>query len=139
MYSAARHGEIEMRGVARVDYDRVQLRPVRSAVLHGAHPFPVLRIVIDRGERLPCDAAVLGAEQPLRRGPWVPDARLVGVTRREPESVIDRASFLSTRGLIKRGRPRGFPPGAPEFGGANHGGTEVAGLRRRKQRSGVAR
>ena len=92
-----------------------------------------------RGERLPGDAAVLGAEESLRRGAGVPDVRLARVARREPERVIDRAAFLAVRRLRERGRPRGFLPGAPEIGGAENGRTEVPGLRRRQQRSPVAR
>ena len=38
VHAAARHGEVEMLGVARIDDDRVQFRPVRCAVLLAAHP-----------------------------------------------------------------------------------------------------
>lgn len=38
VHAAARHGEIKMLGVARVDDDGVQLGSVRRAVLHAASP-----------------------------------------------------------------------------------------------------
>src|SRR5215475_8694508 len=95
MHTTARHAEVEMRRVARIDDDRVQLRPVRRAVLYGAHPFPVLRVVVDKRKRHPSDATILGAEQPLWRSARIPDARLTRVTRHEPERVIDRAADVA--------------------------------------------
>ena len=136
VHAAARHREVQVRGIARIDDDRMQLRPVRRAVLHRAHPLAVLRVVVDRGERLPGEAAVLGAEQALRRGAGVPDTRLGGVARGQPEGVIDGAAVL---GLGEGGRPRRLLPVATEIVGAEHRRPEVAGLRRRQQRAPVAR
>ena len=67
----------------------------------------VLRIVVEPGDRLPGVAAVLGAEQSLRRGAGVPDAGLARMAGREPEGVVDRAALSRPR------RPWGRPAAAP--------------------------
>ena len=59
MDAAAGHRKIEVLGVTRINNDGMKLGPVRSAVLDGAHPFDVLGILIDIGERRPGHAAIL--------------------------------------------------------------------------------
>src|SRR3989344_1075898 len=118
-----------MRGVARVDDDRVHLRPVGRAVLHAAHPRAELRIIVDNGERVPGDATVVGAEQALRRGPGVPRVGLVRMARCEPEGVIDRTPLLALGHFGERRWPGGFLPCATEIGGTKNGRTEVTGFR----------
>ena len=117
--------------------------PSGRAVLLAAHPGPELRIVVDDGERVPGVAAVVGAEQPLRRGASVPCLRFVRVARREPEGVIDHSPRQFSIGAFRRlgesGRPRGFLPGVAEIRGAKDGRAEMAGLHRRQQRASVAR
>ena len=135
--AAARHGEVEVRRVARVDEDRVELRPVRRAVLDRSHPRPELRVVVDGGERLPGDAAVVGAEEPLRRRPGVPGTRLGRMAGREPERVVDGAAVPLA--LRERGWPGRLLPGPAEVGGTEDGRTQVPGLRGRQQRAPVAR
>src|SRR5262245_41634277 len=122
-----------MSGVARIDDDGVQLGPVGSSILHSSHPFPVLRVVVDKGKRLPRDAAILGAEQPLRRSARIPDAWLTGMTWRQPERVIDRTPSLAFHRLAKCRRMRGLLPRAPKIGGTKDSWAEVAGLRCREQ------
>src|SRR6185503_13195238 len=107
MHAAARHGEIQMLGIARIDDDGVQLGPVRRAVLLGAHPGAILRIVIQAGKFIPSDAAVFAAEQALRRGPSVPNAGLVAMGGGEPESLLYcTPAFL----LLESRRFGGFLP-----------------------------
>ena len=99
---------VEVRRVARVDDDRVQLGAVGRAVLLAAHPRAVLRVVVEPGHRLPGDAAVLGAEQALRRGARVPDAGLARVAGRQPEGVVDGAALH--RPLAPSGTPAAALP-----------------------------
>ena len=90
-------------------------------------------------KRRPAHATVGRAEQPLRRGAGVPDVGLAGVTRREPERVVDRAAPCR--------RPPWRMPAAvaasfqlrPRLVERNTVGPEVPGLGRRQQRLAVAR
>jgi hypothetical protein len=84
VHAAARHAEIKMGGIARVDDDRVHFWSVGRAILYAAHPRAVLRIVVDHGERFPGDAAIVGAEQSLRRGAAYHASVRSRVARREP-------------------------------------------------------
>ena len=97
--AAARHADVHVGRVARVDQDRVQLGPVRRAVLLAAGPLEQPRMLVEAGDRLPRVAAVLGAKEALRRGAGVPRVRLARVRRREPEDVIHHTSLLPRRGL----------------------------------------
>ena len=127
VHAAAGHGEVQVRRVARVDDDRMQFRSVRCAVLHAAHPFTVLRIVVDAGKRRPRRAAVFRAEESLRRGAGVPHARLVRQAGLQPEGVIDRASLLPFFRLGECGRLLYLLPLFAEIGGAVKRGAEVSG------------
>ena len=75
---------------------------------------------------VPGVAAVVGAEQTLRRRAGVPDARLVGMARREPEHRRRplRPSVLA--GSEGR-RSRRLGPGRAEVVGPEHGRPEVPG------------
>ena len=66
MHPSARHGQVELRRVSRVDEDRVELRAVRCPVLRTAGARAKLGVVVEAGHGLPRDAAVLRAEEPLR-------------------------------------------------------------------------
>ena len=138
MDAAAGHAEIEMLGIAGIDDDRMHLGPVGRAVLHRAHPFPVLRIVVDAGEGFPGDAAIGRAEQALGRRPGIPDIGLALMGRGQPECVIDAAAGGAVRRLGEGRRALGFFPAAAEIGGAENRGAEMAGLRRRQQGAAVA-
>ena len=134
-HAAARHADVHMRGVARVDQDRVQLRAVRRAVLVAAAPRLAVGMLVESRHAFPRRAAVRRAEQSLRRRARIPDARLARVSRREPERVIDDAAAA----LGECGRPRGFLPGASVVGRAEDRRPEVAGARCGEQRLAVAR
>ena len=96
---------IEMLRIARIDQDRVQLRPVRRAVLVAAAPCPCAADASLKPST-PDQVAPpsVGAEEALRRGPGVPDAPARRVPRREPERVIDGAAAALGR------TPAGAPP-----------------------------
>ena len=120
-HAAARQPDVEVRGVARVDDHRVQHRPVGRVLLRPLGPRLPHRVVVPAAHRLPRVAAVVGAEQALRRAAGVPDAGLARVAGRQPEHRVagcaraDRRSrtraarrLLST---IARGRSSGTPSG----------------------------
>ena len=147
VHTPTRHREVEVGGIARIDDDRMQLRSIRRAILSGAHPLAVLRVVVDVGEWRPTDAVVGRAEQPLRRSAGEPDVRFVGMARCQHEGVIDgppgRATDGATDGAAdgagERRRFYGFLPALPEVRRAEDGRPEVAGLRRREQGASIAR
>ena len=87
--AAARHPDVQVLRVARIDEDRVELGPVRRAVLVAAAPLLAVRMLVEAGDARPGRAAVGRAEEPLRRRARVPDAELGRVARREPERVVD--------------------------------------------------
>ncbi len=117
----------------------MQFRAVGRAVLHRAHPFAVLRVVVDAGKRRPGHAAVLRPEQALRRRTRVPGVALAGVTGREPEGVVHRPRRCTVRRLGKGRGLRRFLPGAAEIGRAEDGGAQVPRLGCCQQRAPVAR
>ena len=75
----------------------MQLRAVGRAVLVAAAPRLALRMLVEAVDAVPRRAAVLRAEQSLRRRARVPDARLRRVARRQPERVIDDAAAALAR------------------------------------------
>ena len=117
----------------------MHLRSVGRAILRAAHPLAKFRIIVNNGERSPGDAAVVGAEQALRRCAGVPDIWLVGMRRRQPEGVIDDAPFHSIGGFDEGRGKHGFLPVAAEIGGTKNGGPQVTGFCRCQQRSPVTR
>src|SRR4051812_5546573 len=66
-YAARRHADVKMLRVTRIDIDGMQLGAVGGAVLIAAGPLRIHRVVIEAGYPLPGIAAVLAAEQSLRR------------------------------------------------------------------------
>ena len=84
-HAAGRQPEVHVRGVARVDDDRVEHRAVGRVLLGPLGPRLPHRMVVPAVDGRPRVAAVVAAEQALRRSAGVPDAGLVGVARREPE------------------------------------------------------
>ena len=137
--TSTRHGEVEVRWVAWVDDDGVQLRSVWRPILLAAHPHPVPGVVMKPGQRLPGDASVFGAKHPLRRRSRVPSVRLVGVARCEPEGVVDDATLLALRRLGESRRPRCFFPSAAKVRRAKDGGTEMSRRRGRQKRLSIPR
>src|SRR6185295_10728681 len=139
VYAASGHGEVEMSGIARIDEDRVQLRAVRCAVLHAAHPLAVLRVVVDVGKGTPPIPSVVGAEEALRRGAGIPRVRLVCVTGREPECVTHYAALLAFWYFGKGRRSHRLFPGLSGIGRAKHCGAQMAGARRHQHRPSIPR
>src|SRR5262249_48855768 len=74
--SAARHPDVHVIRVARINVDRMHLRPVRRAVAQAAGPRRPHRMIVESGDRFPGVSAVFRAEQTLRRRARIPDARL---------------------------------------------------------------
>ncbi len=138
MHAAARHAEIQMLRIARIDIDRMHRRPVRRAALIVAPHRLEDGIVVDRGDRRPAVAAVFAAEQALRAGAGIPHARLAGVARRQPEGVL-HAAALAVRILREGRRLLGFRPVLSEIGGAEQGRAQMPGRGRGQQRAAVAR
>jgi hypothetical protein len=139
VHAAAGHAEQQVRGVGRVDDDGVQLGAVGGAVLHRAHPLAQRHVVVDAGQRLPRVAAVIAAEQALRRSAGVPAAGLVGVAGRKPEGVVNAARRAAIGGLGEGRGPTRLLPGSPQVGRAEDRGPEVTGLRCGQQGAAVAR
>ena len=137
--AARRHADVEVLRIARVDVDRVQRGAIRRCFLQPADPGGPHRVRVEPVDTLPGVAAVRRAEEPLRRGAGVPDAGLGGVSRREPEHVLDDEAGLAGGRLRERRRPRRFLPGPPAIGGAEHGRAEMPGARGDEQRPPVAR
>lgn len=135
--AAAGHGEVEVRRVARVDQDRVQLAAVGGLVLVAADPAVLLGVIVEAGDRRPGDAAVVAAEQALGRGAGVPGAGLAGVARGQPEHVVDGAAARLAPGELRRGR--GLLPGGAAVAAAEHGGAEVPLARRAQKAPAIAR
>ena len=97
----------------------MQFRSIRGAILYVAHPGAVFQIVVDSGEPVPGDAAVIGAKQALRRRARIPSIRLVRMAGREPEGVINCAAFLSLRRLGECRWPGCFLPSTAEISGTS--------------------
>ena len=134
-HPAARHADIHMQRVTRVDQDRMQFRSVRRAVLVAAAPRLALRMRVETRDPFPRRATVDRAEESLRRGAGPPDARLRSVARCEPERVIDDAAAVGR----ERGRLHRFLPRATAVRRAEHRRPEMAGTCGRQQRLAVAR
>src|SRR5262245_19837177 len=128
--SAARHPDVNVIRVARVDVDRMHLRTVRRAVAKPAGPGRPHRMIVESGYRFPGVSAVFRTEQTLRRRARVPDARLASVPRGEPEDVIDHTPLLPFGRLGERGRLRRLFPRLPEIPRAEYGRPQMARLRR---------
>src|SRR5215472_17960204 len=125
-YAAAGHADVHVARVARVDQDRMQLRAVGCASLIISTPRFALRMFVQTLDASPCGAAVLGSEQPLRRGARKPDARHRLVSRREPERVINDPA----RALAKRRRLLRLVPGPASIARAEDCRAEMACTRR---------
>ena len=130
--AAAGHPDVQVARVERVDEDRVQLAAVGRAVLVAAAPRLARGCSLNPATPIPGRAAVVGAEQALRRGARVPDARFRRVSRGQPERVVDHAPL--PRGERRRAAR---PPvqRAPAVGGAEDRRPEVAGARGGQQRA----
>ena len=139
VHAAARHAEIEMGGVARIDNNRMQFWSVRRAILRAAHPVAVLGIVVEAWKRLPAHASVFGAEKSVWRGARIPRIGFACVARCEPERVINHAALFALARFGESGRPRRLFPAFAEIRRTEHRGAQVAGLRGGEQRAAVAR
>src|ERR1041385_1340157 len=73
----ARHADVKVLRVARVDDDRMHFRAVRRAVLVAADPSSAHRIFVEPGDPFPRAPGIFRAEQSLRRAPRVKHSRLV--------------------------------------------------------------
>ncbi len=133
--AAARHPDVEMLRITRVDQDRVELRAIRRAVLVAAAPGLALRMLVEAVDAHPGRAAVGRAEESLRRRARVPHARLRRVARRQPERVVDAARAAR----LERRRRGGLLPRPAAIGGAEHRRAEVARARGDEERLPVAR
>src|SRR5262249_47343495 len=134
-HTAARHGDVEVPRVARIDEDGVHLGAVGRAVLVAPAPRLAFGVIVEAGDTLPGHGAVFALEESLRRGARIPHARLARVTGREPEYVIDAAPAL----LLAEGRRLpAFAPGPAAVLGTEHGRPEVPGARSGEQRAPVA-
>lgn len=117
----------------------MQLRPIGRAVLRSAHPFAVLRIVVQPRAGCPALTAVLAAEQTVRRLAGVPRARLARMSRLQPERMVDAARRGGAFYLRKRRRLLRLHPAAAEVVGAEDRRPQVSRARRGEQRAPVAR
>jgi hypothetical protein len=117
----------------------MQLGSVGRAVLHRAHPFAELQIVVDGRQWRPVGTTVLGPKQALRRGAGIPAARLAGMPRGQPKCVVHRPARRATC-RVGEGRwlLRLFPAAA-QVGGTEDGRAQVAGLGRSQERAAIAR
>src|SRR6202165_2046715 len=133
--ASARHTDVHVIGITRVDQDRMQFRTVGRSVLVIAAPRLAHRVLVEAIDADPRGAAIFGAKQSLRRGASVPGFGLAGGSRRQPESMVDRASAAFSKG---GGRFR-LVPCPTAIGRAEDGRPEVARPSRGEQRLSVAR
>src|SRR5881398_2672908 len=82
--AATGHADIHMLGIARIDQDGMKLRPVRRSVLIATAPCLALRMFVEAVDAMPVRAAIIRAEQPLRRSAGIPCSWLAGMSRGEP-------------------------------------------------------
>ena len=137
-HAAARHAEVEMRRIARVDDDGVRLGAVGRAVLHRAHPLAELRSSLTAGSGAQLTPPSSERNRPCGEGAGVPAAALAGVAGREPE-VWSTERAGAARRLAKAGGLAASLPRAAEVGGAEDRRPEVAGPGGGQQRVAVAR
>src|SRR5205823_11241777 len=110
-------------------------RAIGGAILVAAAPCLAPRMRVEAFDAFPRRAGIARAKQSLRRRAGVPDARLVRMSGREPERVIDDASALRR----ERRRLHRFLPRAAVVHRAEYRGTEVARARCGEQRASIAR
>ena len=104
-------------GIAWIDQDRMDRRTVGIALLHVAGPFEPLRMIVPSGHRLPRGAARPPDEQPFGRRARIPHTGFVGMSRRQPEHLLDGRRSTVVLRFGKRRRSRRLPPRAPEVRG----------------------
>src|ERR1700730_10756150 len=134
-HASARHADVHVIGITRVDQDRMQFRTVGRSVLVIAAPRLAHRVLIEAIDAVPCGATILGAKQSLRRSARVPGFGLACGSRRKPERMVDRASAAFSKG----GRAFRLVPCPTAIGRTEDGRPEMARASRGKQRLSVAR
>src|SRR5690606_35840762 len=72
----------------------MQLGTIGGAVLVATAPEEKLGVTVNPPDFLPVIAAIIAAEQSLRRGSCVPDIRRGGMSRRQPEHMVHAALAL---------------------------------------------
>ena len=122
--------------VAWIHDHRVQHRAVGSLILRVVRPRLPHLVVVEPGDRRPRVATVVAAEEALRRGARVPDARLVGMTGAQPNHGVDAALERVT--LDEGRRPRRLGPCLAEIGRPEDRRPEVSGPRRHEERPPIA-
>ena len=135
--AAAREADIHMRGIARIDKDRVRKRTIGRAV--ADRPLREHRVIVEAGDGRPVIASVLRAKQPARRRARIPHAVLRGMPGRKPEHPLDGARRLAL-GCLTKGRRLGrFLPRLAAIVGAEHGRAQMPGLRSDEHRLRISR
>src|SRR5262249_39718162 len=75
-HAAARPADVEVGSITLIDAGRMGFCPAMRLVLIAAAPCLALRVLVEAVDAAPCTTSVVGAKQPLGRGPCVPCARL---------------------------------------------------------------
>ena len=114
-HAAARHADVHVRRIARIDQDRVQLRAVGRAVLVAAAPRLALRMRVEAG-----DAFQVAPPSSERNSPCgdVPAYQTPGCDAwpgRQPERVVDDAP------AVRRRTPAASPPPSTSGRGRSSG------------------
>src|SRR5260370_30080094 len=113
----------------------MQFRAVGRSVLAVAAPRLAHGMLVEAIDAVPRGAAIFGAKQSLRRGTREPGFGLGRMSRRKPETMVDRA-FTS---LSKGRRTFRLVPRTTSIGGTEDGGSEVARASRGQECPAVAR
>src|SRR5262245_16282686 len=127
-YPAARHPEVHMVRVARVDIDRMHFGSIRCAVLSASGPGEPHGMIVKTRYRFPCISRIQRTEKSLRRSTGVPDFRFAWVPGRQPEDMIDNQSLLSFRCFGECRRFGRLFPIFAEIGRTKYCGTQMTGL-----------
>src|SRR6266550_1116012 len=134
-HASARHADVHVIGITRVDQDRMQFRAVGRSVLVVAAPCLSHRVLVEAIDADPRGAVIFGAKQSLRRGARIPGFGLARVSRCKPESMVDRAPAAFSKGR----RTFRLVPRPTAIGRAEDGRPEMSRARRGKQPLSVAR
>ena len=115
----ANAADVEVPGVAGIDQDRVEFRPVGGSIFSASGPFEIHAMVVESGDALPRVAAVGRAEQG-----GVLDA---GVAGQDAEESRARCAGLPERSAEPATRPRGAESDAGGPGDTAPGSCPAAG------------